>query len=203
MRIGCFGVIPAIVRYDKKISHGAKLLYAELSASSDHTGKVELDVPGFANVLECDSRTLYRYANQLVSRGHIEKIEKSIFRLPMGFNIPSKGIVEKPPIPDDLKVFILEFLRRFEEGLSTSLEKKELYFETILERLHTFSQNEMMKALENRIAFVAGSEWHQKEENRPNATDITLLIKDNTAVLRWLNMKNEKSIVELKPFNYT
>lgn len=202
MRLNCYAILPASVRYDKHLSQGAKLLYAELSAGSDHSGHVTLDVRGFSNVLDCDGRTLYRYIDQLAKRGFIEKKDKNLVRLPMGFEPLSSTVVDKPSVPDDLKDYFNGFFRRFETGLSTSLDKKELYYETMMERLQTFSQSEMSKALENRIAFVSSSEWHQKEENRPNATDITLLIKDNSTVLKWLNMKQDRHPVELKKITF-
>ena len=201
MKLNCYAIIPANVRYDKNLTHGTKLLYAELAAATSFDGTVCEDVKYLCDVLDCDRRTYYRYVNQLINGGYIQK-EGNVIKLPLGFESLSQKTVE-PTIPDDLKEYIALFLRRFEEGLHTKLNKPELYYQTIFERLATFSQNELSLALENRIAFVMGSEWHQKEENRPNACDITLLIRDNSTVLKWLNMKNERTNVELKPFNFS
>jgi hypothetical protein len=143
---------------------------------------------------------VYRYVEQLIKRGYVQKKEDK-FIIPLGFDPLSPPKAD--PIPEQDIKFFEEFLSRFEKGLDATLDKQDMYYKILSERLNQFSPNEMMKALENRISFVSGSEWHQKEQNRPNATDIMLLIRDNETLLKWLNMKSEKNPVELKPIKFT
>jgi hypothetical protein len=207
MKLNNYAIIPASVRYDKSLPHGAKLLYAEISAAVDHTGSCEENTQYFSDVLECDGRTVNRYLIQLMDRGHLIRDKKNkTLSIPLGFtkqslssSEPANPVVE---IDDDLKDFSQKFFKRFEDSLSTSVQKQELYYGTIAERLNTFSKNEMLVALNNRIAYLLNSEWHMKPENKPNAIDITLLIRDNASVLKWLNMSATKEENNLKSFNF-
>jgi hypothetical protein len=204
MRINNYAVLPAAIRYNNKLSPSAKLLYAELSACSGPDGRAEIDIAHLSATLVCDRRSVYRYLSNLIEEGGIQRdsTTKNTVILPLGFET-FKDNSKDSNINEEDKQFFDEFLSRFEKGLNTFLEKKELYYHTLQERLGTFSKNELMKALENRISFVNSSPWHQDPDNRMNAVDINLIIKDTATVHRCLNMKSEKQPVELKPFNFT
>jgi hypothetical protein len=202
MRTNAYAILPATIRYNNKLSPSAKLLYAELSAGCDIYGKVQIDIPSLSALLVCDRRSVYRYIANLVEAEVIQRdpADKSTVVLPLGFQEIRNG--PENTISDEDKTFFDDFLSRFEKGLNTFLEKKELYYHTLQERLGTFSKNELMKALENRISFVNSSPWHQDPDNRMNAVDLNLIIKDTTTVHRCLNMRSEKQPTELKPFNF-
>lgn len=204
MRTNAYAILPATIRYNKELSPSAKLLYAELSASTSIDGRVQIDIPHLSAVLVCDRRSVYRYIGNLIEVGAIKRdtLDKRQVVLPLGFE-KIETVKEGTVVNPEDKEFFDDFLTRFEKGLNTYLEKKELYYHTLQERLGTFSKNELMKALENRISFVNSSPWHQDPDNRMNAVDLNLIIKDTSTVHRCLNMKTDKQPVELKPFNYT
>lgn len=197
-----YAILPASVRYDKGLSNGAKLLYAELTAASQTDGSVQQDTTILCEVLQCDRRTLYRYFKDLYDRGHIKRIDRGQWRLPLGFESLSPEN-EAPELDEDTKAFYKEFFTRFQKGLNCWLEKEELYYPVLSERLNRFSKDQVMRALENRIAFIQGSEWHQMPENRQSTVDVSLLIRDDQSLLKWLNMRSERSDVELKPIKWS
>jgi hypothetical protein len=201
MRLNNYAILPAAVRYDKNLSHGAKLLYAEITAASDFTGSCEDDIKYFGKVLDVDSRTVRRWRDQLCDASHIKR-EGGKLRTPQGFE--SLSTKKETPLhtPEDIEYF-QAFIKRFEEGMKTTIQKPEGFYNVIADRLGYYSKHQLMSALENRIAFIQGSEWHQLAENRHNATDITLLIRDNDHVLKWLNTQAKKDSVEVKAFKFT
>jgi len=196
-----YAIIPASVRYDKELSQGAKLLYAELTAHSDVRGISSPSISDLCVVLTCDKRTVYRYYKELLDRKHVQRAERGVWRLPLGFESLSQSSV-KEEISEEVVEFYKEFFKAFEKGLNCVVERSELHYPTLAKRLEKFSRNELMRALDNRVAFVNSSEWHSMAENRPNAIDITLLIRDDQSVHKWLNMRNERTEIELKPIKF-
>lgn len=202
MKSNNYAILPASVRYDKELTPGAKLLYAELTATCTTNGVSEPDSIALCEVLDIDRRTIYRYYKQLADRGHIQRLPVGKFKLPLGFESLSSSSVEEE-ISAEQKDFFKEFFNTFERGLNCRVERQEFYYPILTKHLEKYSRNELMRALTNRIDFVNSSEWHSKPENRPNAVDITLLIKDEQSLVKWLNMKTERETVELKPIKFT
>lgn len=197
-----YGILPANVRYDKELGHGAKLLYVELTAASDVYGIADPDTMSLCDTLMCDRRTLYRYFKQLTDKQYVERLQKGKWRLPQGFTSLSSSSVGEE-ISEEAVAFYKEFINAFEKGLNCHVERPEYYYPTLAQRLEKFSRNELMRALQNRMAFVNGSEWHQHPDNRPNAIDITLLIRDDISLHKWLNMKTEQTEVKLTPLKFS
>src|SRR5690606_35298222 len=108
----------------------------------------------------------------------------------------SKGQDEE--LAEETRKFYEEFFDKFERGMDTVVEKQDLYYPVLSERLVRFSREQLMRALDNRITFIQGSEWHQMPENRPSAVDVTLLIRDDQSLLKWLNMRSGRDEIELK-----
>ena len=73
-----FGIIPATVRYNKKISPNAKLLYSELTALADKHGYCFATNEYFAAIYEKDDKTISRWVSSLRDEGyiHIEYIRR-------------------------------------------------------------------------------------------------------------------------------
>jgi hypothetical protein len=210
MKVNAYAVLPAEVRYDKTLRAESKLLYTEISACSNFDGICEEDLNYFAGFLNCDVRSIYRYLAELVDGGHIMRERMKgigrVIRIPVGFAKQSLSRVNEVPDltnemhEEDLNFFD-EFLNKYETTIDVKLDKKKLYYPTLKDRLKTFSRNELMEALENRANFINGSDWHQ--QNKHIAGDLSLLIKDDDAVHKALNMKVErKDNVVLKPLKF-
>jgi hypothetical protein len=210
MKLSLFGILPAAVRYDKSLPDGAKLLYAEITAAAGFDGYCDEDTAYFIKCLNCNSRTIFRHLMSLEEGKYIERVKvagKRCIKLAMGFDkYKAAGI--SPPAPhqdfsDEYTTFFSDYIKRFENGMSTTLSKAEMYYPTLYQRLAVYSKHELVEALDNRIAFVSGSEWHQLPENKPNISDIMLLIGDDSKVQKWLNTKANKAEKDkLTPFKF-
>lgn len=206
MKVSAYAVLPAEVRYDSKLSPSAKLLYAEITAAATFEGLCDEDREYFAKYLKCDVRSVYRYVTELESAGHLLRERHKgarKLRIPTGFGKPSlNGQPEQSQeFYEEQLNFFEEFLTMYEQALNIQLSKKPLYYPIISERLKTFSRNELMDAMKNRINLIKGSEWHM--ENIGTVSDLSLLIRDDSTVHKHLNMKVEtKDEVTLKPHKF-
>ena len=68
-----YAVIPATVRYDKRIPAAAKLLYGEITALCNQSGLCWAENTYFANLSEVNTRTIQGWINALLNAGHIHR----------------------------------------------------------------------------------------------------------------------------------
>lgn len=208
IKVSCYGVIPAEVRYDKNLSDKAKLLYAELTAAANSFGMCEESNDILAYLLCSDERTITRAITKLVEAGYVERViyhKKRTLKLKGGVSTKEElPTIDLPPL-DDKKEYCEKLLSRWEEKLSCKLYHHEEYYQPIRERLLTFTEEELDKALENRTSFLLTSDWHQEPQNKKHVTNIDLLLRNNTTVNKWLNAKytEEETLEKNKPFKYT
>jgi len=66
-----FAIIPANVRYDKRLNANAKLLYGEITALCNEKGYCWANNNYFSKLYEVDQRTIIRWINQLIKYGYI------------------------------------------------------------------------------------------------------------------------------------
>ncbi len=72
-----YAVIPASVRYDKRLTANQKLIYGEIAALSNGSGKCWATNKYFAELYEVSKETISRWVSGLVDSGHISS---EIFR---------------------------------------------------------------------------------------------------------------------------
>lgn len=70
---GYYAVIPATVRYDKRIPANAKLLYGEITALCNQSGLCWAENTYFANLYEVNNRTIQGWINSLLNAGYIRR----------------------------------------------------------------------------------------------------------------------------------
>ena len=68
-----YAVIPATVRYDKRIPAAAKLLYGEITALCNQSGLCWAENTYFANLYEVNTRTIQGWINALLNAGQIHR----------------------------------------------------------------------------------------------------------------------------------
>jgi hypothetical protein len=73
LKTNAVGVMPAFVRYDKKLSTGGKLLYYELSAQSDTDGCCELRDMELMELLNVSESTIKIWIADLTKLGYLKK----------------------------------------------------------------------------------------------------------------------------------
>jgi hypothetical protein len=67
-----YAIIPAIVRYDKRLKPSAKLLYGEITSLTQRDGYCWADNSYFAELYGVDTSTISRWISQLSSYDYIE-----------------------------------------------------------------------------------------------------------------------------------
>lgn len=88
-----YAVIPATVRYNKKIISGAKLLYGEITALCNEKGFCWATNKYFADLYEVDARTIRRWVQSLITERYIRveivnDVERKIYVLEVGQKCP-------------------------------------------------------------------------------------------------------------------
>lgn len=68
---GYYAIIPATVRYDKKLNSGAKLLYGEITALCSKEGYCWASNKYFSDLYDTSDRTISRWVKQLKDGGYI------------------------------------------------------------------------------------------------------------------------------------
>lgn len=66
-----FTVIPADVRYDKRLSANSKLLYSEITALCNEKGRCKVQIKYFADLYGVSDRAIRSWIKQLVNYGYI------------------------------------------------------------------------------------------------------------------------------------
>lgn len=91
-----YAVVPATVRYDKKIIPSAKLLYGEITALCNERGFCWATNKYFADLYEVDARTIRRWVQSLIAQKHVRveivnETDRKIFILDPGQKSPTPG----------------------------------------------------------------------------------------------------------------
>src|SRR5690625_155510 len=73
MKKSYYAIIPANVRYDERLTDGAKLLYGEITALSNEKGYCWANNLYFAKLYNKNSSTITRWINQLIEHGYITR----------------------------------------------------------------------------------------------------------------------------------
>lgn len=111
MRKSYYAIIPANVRYCKKIPAGAKLVYGEITALTNERGYCWANNRYFADLYGVEKRTIRRWVNSLVKQKFvkvsIKKIadNKSKRKIYLGVGTKmSGGLRQKCPLGGDKNV---------------------------------------------------------------------------------------------------
>ena len=72
MKKSYYAIIPANVRYDKRLTDGAKLLYGEITALCNQEGYCWASNSYFAELYQVSNVTISKWVNQLARKGYID-----------------------------------------------------------------------------------------------------------------------------------
>lgn len=189
-----FAVIPMSVLLDVNLTDTSKLLYAHISANFDHAGTCDKPNGYFSSLMGCSLRTIQAGMTSLLERGYIERSEDN-----KEIRMPSRqSTFIQPPKEDDtlskqdeeLIAWMDMYLERWESAMETKKLKKKAYYPTILERLETWTREELETAMEQRIAYVNDSDWHNEPENLKHKKNLNKIIRDDKEVLKCLQLSD-------------
>lgn len=102
---------------------------------------------------------------------------------------PAKESKDEPPIKDSSK-FINSVFDLWNELQGTKFKPTSGRINKIKARLKVFSEEEINKALINRVKFVDSNPWHQQKENKMHKTNMDLLIRNDESLQKWLLYEN-------------
>lgn len=90
-----YAIIPADVRYDKRLKPNAKLLYGEITSLTNKEGYCWADNTYFANLFEVSNETISRWVSQLVKYGyiHVEILDFNKRKITLDKKV--KGVCQK------------------------------------------------------------------------------------------------------------
>lgn len=206
MKVNQFAVLPAQVRYDKKLTDKSKLLFAEISAAANAYGICDADNRYFSMCIDVDYRTVTRCLTQLMDEGHIQKVKEDgrpkIKIINRGLELPAGvEIVDMTPreISPEVQQFTLLVSEIWGKYLGMKVVKPEYYINYVNERLNEFSKEDILSAIRNRTHFLNQSAWHQEGDRWATATALDTFLNSRESILKWLNA-GQRDEVELKPF---
>jgi len=198
-----YAIVPAAVRYDKRLSLAAIVVFMEVSASSDGYGICERENSTISSALGLTIRTVTRAIAQLIQCGHLVRLKHArrlIQIIPQFIPPPQELQQEEKILAEDIKEYSNALLDLWEQGLNCELQKREMFIPIINQRLVTYTKEELLSSIKNRIHYVTKvSDWHMASENKIYQQDISILLRDDDAVFKYLNMKAEPE-QQLKKF---
>lgn len=118
-----YAIIPANVRYDKRLTPNAKLLYGEITALCNERGYCWATNSYFAELYEVSKKSVSKWINQLIEYGYIASKVK--------YKEGSKEIegryltiVVQPPIEEKFHTYGTKVQDPMEEKFHTPMEEK-------------------------------------------------------------------------------
>lgn len=154
-----YAIIPANVRYDKRLTPNAKLLYGEITALCNERGYCWATNSYFAELYEVSKKSVSKWINQLIEYGYIASKVK--------YKEGSKEIegryltiVVPPPIEEKFHTYGTKVQDPMEEKFHTPMEEKVKENNTVIN--NTFNNNttnstnhsqEIFKAVQENIRF--------------------------------------------------
>jgi len=204
MKVNNFAILPAAVRYDKRLSPTEIVVYAEISAATNEFGICEEDNGFLANSTRMSERSISRAITTLMQCGHLERViefgKRKIKITSQVLEPPPEVLPEEVPA-DDINEYVLELIKLWESRLNCKMDKPEMYSTMIRQRLIKFTKEELLSSVRNRAHFVTKtSDWHTDPENRQYQIDISILLRDDDSVFKYLNLKPEENNTGLKAF---
>ena len=109
MQPNFYAIIPANVRYDKKLVPNAKLLYGEITALCNQEGFCWADNAYFANLYKVDNKTISRWISSLESSGYlmVEHFQNNGNTRKIYIKNIAQALVTKKSLPSGKKVTTL------------------------------------------------------------------------------------------------
>lgn len=192
---GYLGHLPATVRLDARLTPMAKVVYAELTSRATAEGKTRYPVAQLAAALQVTERTINRALISLHECGFLGRDGNNIVLKEMGTVIrtikPTKKNLEKQAHEELVKKMqgILDkWNELYDTTLGSSIESQEMYYDLLAQRLSEFSEEQILHAVKVRYISTKDEPWWNKPENFSKKVDLSLLIKTNERLAKYVEM---------------
>ena len=182
---GYYAVIPANIRYDKRLKPNAKLLYGEITCLTNKKGFCWAENAYFADLFEVSNETISRWISQLSDFGYIEveickksgnKRKISLF----GFSVKKRG--KKQPEND------VEFEQEnpdlpIDENVNTYCQKNQEVL------------TKMSRGIDKNVnSYIRMNNKYNNKENNKEISPLAFLQKNSPSLYENLLMKYRSQI---------
>ena len=213
-----YALIPATVRYDKRLTANAKLLYGEITALSDKSGYCWANNAYFSELYSVSSTSISKWVSSLIKLGYIKSVleykenSKEIFRryLSIVGSVPV-SIIDEKPIKDekedkntekiDFDSLLMLFNKITNKGFKVINSKARKQFNDRLKE--GYSKSDILKAIQN----CSNDDYHKANPkyltpefiSRPDKFDKYLLSDNKNAQLPddWFNRELTNEQIKL------
>lgn len=179
-----WGVIPIYLRRNHSISDKAKLLYAELSDSTDESGVCRKSNEELAENLNVGVSSLRKYLYELRDLEiicidgdgkdrYISFPERMVL-----VNVVGKEEKKKKKPKEDLTASIVELWNK-EIATGRGITMTPNLIGMVTSRCNNYPDEYVLEAVKNRIELVKNSEWHNQKENTRFRNDISLVLRSD------------------------
>lgn len=200
------GIIPVHIRRNKAISDKTKLLYAEITACMGSDMSCTLTNQDFGEFVGVKPNTVRYHLYELRDLGLIEiegNNQERRITLPKGIvQVKEEDTKKKAPSVSKKKELTEELVAIWNEHFGMKIRATQGLINMVSTRSNTFSDEEIIKAVTNRIAHVEEDEWY--ENNQKHKRNIELVLRDDNRLQRHLNEEikaKEKNVVRTIVFN--
>jgi DNA-binding transcriptional regulator PaaX len=182
MRAGMFGLLPFRILQDKTLSDGDKIMFAIITAHVDSDHKCIENEQYFAQLRGVDERTIRSQIARLVAHGHIyrKKIDDG-----MQLEVASEQYFTEGTA-DIVTKTTKSILDYWNSVLQVDIPYTTVIERQIRRRLLKFSPEQLVRAVQGRIAFIRSNTWFNREENRSVKQKIELLLQSDDEIEKYL-----------------
>ena len=203
MNIGFYAILPATVRYDRKLRALAKLTYAEVAASMDFRRESDVNLRYLSRLLGVSKITVSQYLRELVAGGHLDKIKREgrlVYAMPTEtvyikheeeVTVTEQEAKERSK---DINEILKHWNSIFKDRLGYGVKRTTEVVGELTERLESFTKEDIMTALQNRHDFVRQSAWHNESSRVHLMSNIHTVILTDEDLIKNLNMVIAKPI---------
>lgn len=191
-----WGVIPIYIRRNTLISDKAKLLYAEISDCTDDDGVCRKSNEELGDYLGISAVTVRGYLYELRD---LEILCVDGEGRDRRISFPERMVISRiegkqKSVQPKKEELANEIVSLWNSSITKerNISLKPNLLKTIVNRSKSYSDDEILTAVKNRITMVNNSKWHHEKENLKFKRDIYLVLRSDKDLEHHMNMSFEQ-----------